>query len=100
MAITLATLLAVGVCAFSAAGHNTVTAIADWVRHLDPAALSCLGCPFDPLTGRYRVPDERTLRDAYGRVDPSVLAAVGYGYAATRPALETGARPTLRHRPR
>lgn len=79
----LATLLAIGVCAFSAAGHNTVTAIADWVAHLDPVLLSRLGCPFNPMTGRYRVPDERTLRDAYSRVDPSVLAAAGYGYLGT-----------------
>jgi predicted transposase YbfD/YdcC len=76
----LATLLAIGVCAFSAAGHNTLTAIADWVRRLDPGELSRLGCPFNPLTGRYRVPDERTLRQAYSRVDPGVLAACGYGY--------------------
>ena len=32
------------------------------------------------MTGRYRVPDERTLREAYSRVDPGVLAAAGYGY--------------------
>lgn len=76
----LATLLAIGVCAISAAGHNTLTAIADWVRRCDPVELSRLGCPFNPLTGRYRVPDERTLREAYSRLDPSVLAAAGYGY--------------------
>jgi predicted transposase YbfD/YdcC len=76
----LATLLAIGVCAISAAGHNTLTAVAEWVRRLDPAELSRLGCPFNPLTGRYRVPDERTLRQAYGRVDPGGLAACGYGY--------------------
>src|SRR5947207_12708979 len=66
----LATLLAIGVCAVSAAGHNTMTAIADWVRRCDPGDLNRLGCPFNPLTGRYRVPDERTLREAYSRVDP------------------------------
>jgi predicted transposase YbfD/YdcC len=76
----LATLLAIGVCAVSAAGHNTLTAVAEWVRRCDPVELSRLGCPFNPLTGRYRVPDERTLREAYGRVDPGVLAAAGYGY--------------------
>src|SRR5262249_19904728 len=76
----LATLLAIGVCAISAAGHNPMTAVADWVRRCDPGDLSRLGCPFNPLTGRYRVPDERTLREAYSRVDPAVLAAAGYGY--------------------
>jgi predicted transposase YbfD/YdcC len=87
----LATLLAIGVCAVSAAGHNTMTAVAEWVRRCDPAELSRLGCPFNPLTGRYRVPDERTLREAYSRVDPGGLAAAGYGYlgalAQAEPAL-------------
>lgn len=79
----LATLLAIGVCAMSAAGHNSLTAVAEWVRRCDPYELDRLGCPFNPFTGRYRVPDERTLRDAYGRVDPAALAAAGYGYLST-----------------
>ncbi len=37
-----------------------------------------LGAPFNPLTGRYRVPDERTLRQVYARVDAAALAAVGF----------------------
>jgi predicted transposase YbfD/YdcC len=78
----LATLLAIGVCAMSAAGHNSLTAIAEWVRRCEQRELGRLGCPFNPLTGRYRVPDERTLRDAYARVDPADLTAVGYGHLA------------------
>ncbi|MFF4879399.1 ISAs1 family transposase [Micromonospora sp. NPDC000668] len=79
----LATLLAIGVCAMSSVGHNSLTAIAEWVRRCDQRELGQLGCPFDPFTGRYRVPDERTLRDAYGRVDPVDLTAAGYGHLAT-----------------
>ncbi|MGW0241756.1 ISAs1 family transposase [Micromonospora chalcea] len=78
----LATLLAIGVCAMSAVGHNSLTAIAEWVRRCGPQELARLGCPFNPLTGRYRVPDERTLRDAYARIDAAVLTAVGYGHLA------------------
>jgi len=78
----LATLLAIGVCAMSAVGHNSLTAIAEWVRRCDPQELARLGCPFNPFTGRYRVPDERTLRDAYGRIDPAVLTTAGYGHLA------------------
>ncbi len=78
----LATLLAIGVCAMSAAGHNSLTAIAEWVRRCEQRELARLGCPFNPLTGRYPVPDERTLRDAYARVDPGVLTGVGYGHLA------------------
>ncbi|MFG1886212.1 ISAs1 family transposase [Micromonospora sp. NPDC049102] len=83
----LATLLAIGVCALSASGHNSLTAIAEWVRRCEQRELSRLGCPFDPFTGRYRVPDERTLRDVYAKVDPADLTAVGYGYltALARP---------------
>jgi hypothetical protein len=90
----LATLLAIGVCAMTAAGHNTLAAVAQWVRRCDPGDLSRLGCPFNPLTGRYRVPDERTLREAYSRVDPGGLAAAGYGYlGALTPAEATPVTP-------
>ncbi|MEY9963302.1 putative transposase YbfD/YdcC [Streptacidiphilus sp. MAP12-16] len=83
----LATLLAIGVCAMSAAGHNSLAAMAEWGRRCGQEELRRLGCPFDPFTGRHRVPDERTLRDAYGKVDPGELAAAGFaGLAAlTRP---------------
>jgi hypothetical protein len=78
----LATLLAIGVCAMSSVGHNSLTAIAEWVRRCDQRELGRLGCPFNPFTGRYRVPDERTLRDAYSRADPAGLTAAGYGHLA------------------
>lgn len=52
----LATLLAVGVCALTSAGHNSLTAIAEWVRHCDQDVLARLGCPFDPFTGRFKAP--------------------------------------------
>ncbi|MFF1481446.1 transposase family protein [Streptomyces sp. NPDC058301] len=44
----LATLLAVGVCALTSAGHNSLTAIAEWVRRCDQDVLARLGCPFAP----------------------------------------------------
>ncbi|MFE6760253.1 ISAs1 family transposase [Streptomyces sp. NPDC057684] len=74
----LATLLAVGVCAVTSAGHNSLTAIAEWVRRCDQEVLARLGCPFDPFTGRFRAPGERTLRDVFARVDPAVLTAAGF----------------------
>lgn len=88
----LATLLAIGVCAMSAAGHNSLTAVAEWVRRCNERELDRLGCPFNPFAGRYRVPDERTLRDAYGRVDPAGLAAAGYGYLSALIRSEPTAR--------
>jgi predicted transposase YbfD/YdcC len=74
----LATLLAIGVCAMSALGHNSLVAIGEWVRRRDQQTLAALGCPFDPISGHYRCPDEKTLRDAYGKVDPGELTRAGY----------------------
>lgn len=37
---------------------------------------------FHPLTGRYRCPSERTLRDAFGQVDASALARAGFARLA------------------
>ncbi|MGW1365473.1 ISAs1 family transposase [Streptomyces chartreusis] len=79
---TLATLLAVGVCAMTSAGHNSLTAIAEWVRRCDQTVLARLGCPFDPFSGRFRAPGERTLRDAFARVDAAALTAVGFARLA------------------
>ncbi|MFE7752301.1 transposase family protein [Streptomyces sp. NPDC057428] len=74
----LSTLLAIGVCAMTAAGHNSLVAIAEWARRCGQAELARLGCPFDPFTGRFRAPGERTLRDAFARVDPGALTAAGF----------------------
>ncbi|TKA03125.1 transposase family protein [Actinacidiphila oryziradicis] len=83
----LAAPLAIGVCALASAGHNSHTAVAEWARRCSPQELRRLGCPFNPLTGRYRVPDEGTLREAYAKVAPVALTAAGYGRLAalTRP---------------
>lgn len=80
----LATLLALGVCAMSAAGHDSVVAIAQWGRSAGGQVLARLGAPFDPLRGVYQVPDEKTLRDAYAKVDASALAAAGFARLAAQ----------------
>ncbi|MEU9930073.1 hypothetical protein AB0H66_21950 [Streptomyces anulatus] len=88
-----ATLLAVGVCALTSAGHNSLTAIAEWVRRCDQDVLARLGCPFDPFTGRFKAPGERTLRDVFARVDPALLTAAGFTRPTTlqaRPVTATG----------
>lgn len=85
----LASLLAIGVCAMTASGHDSLAAIAEWVRRAGQETLRRLGLPFHPLTGRYRCPDERTLRDAYARVDAAALTREGF----TRLATLTGPAP-------
>ena len=76
----LATLLAIGVCALSAPGHDCLAAVAQWARRAGPDVLARLGCPFDPFAGCFRAPDEGTLREAFARVDPAALAAAGFAY--------------------
>ncbi|MER5914252.1 transposase family protein [Streptomyces sp. NPDC001982] len=87
----LVTLLAMGVCAMTCAGHNSLTAIAEWVRRCDQDALARLGCPFDPFAGRFRAPGERTLRDVFARVDPGALTAVGFARLAALTGAPAGA---------
>jgi predicted transposase YbfD/YdcC len=74
----LATLLAIGVCAMTTVGHNSLVSVGEWVRRCDQQTLADLGCPYDPLAGRIRCPDEKTLRDAYAKVSPSELTRAGY----------------------
>jgi predicted transposase YbfD/YdcC len=76
----LATLLAIGVCALSAAGHDSPAAIAEWARRAGDGVLARLGAPFDPFNGCYKAPDEGTLRELFARVDPVALSAAGFAY--------------------
>src|SRR4030081_1447085 len=57
---------------------GTVIMIAEWARRCDQEALARLGRPLDPFGGRYRAPGERTLRDAFAKVDPGALSAAGF----------------------
>jgi predicted transposase YbfD/YdcC len=70
----LACLLAVAVCAFTAAGHDRLTAIGQWIARASQEDLARLGSPVDPWTGLRRVPDESTIRHVLGEVDPASLS--------------------------
>ena len=70
----LACLVAIAVCAFTAAGNDRFTAIGQWIRRAGQADLARLRAPWDPLAGRYRAPDEKTIRVVLDRVDPRTLA--------------------------
>src|SRR5436309_15422188 len=69
----LACLVAIAVCAFTAAGNDRFTAIGQWVRRAGQADLARLHAPWDPLAGRYRAPDEKTIRVVLDRLDPRAL---------------------------
>jgi predicted transposase YbfD/YdcC len=69
----LACLVAIAVCAFTVAGNDRFTAVGQWVRRASQADLARLRAPCDPVTGRYRAPDEKTIRVVLDRLDPRAL---------------------------
>jgi predicted transposase YbfD/YdcC len=69
----LACLIAVAVCAFTAAGNDRFTAVGQWIKRASQADLARLRAPWDPIAGRYRAPDEKTIRVVLDRLDPRAL---------------------------
>ena len=69
----LACLVAVAVCAFTAAGNDRFTAVGQWIKRAGQADLARLRAPWDPVAGRYRAPDEKTIRIVLDRLDPRAL---------------------------
>ena len=84
----LACLIAIAVCAFTAAGNDRLTAVGQWTRRASQEDLARLRVPWDPIAGRYRAPDEKTIRVVLDKLDPRAL---------TRALL--GPRPGGRRRP-
>jgi len=86
----LACLVAVAVCAFTAAGNDRFTAAGQWIRRAGQADLARLRAPWDPVAGRYRSPDEKTIRVVLDRLSPRALAraraAAGGPAGRPRPA--------------
>jgi hypothetical protein len=69
----LACLIAIAVCAFTAAGNDRLTAVGQWTRRASQADLARLRAPWNPLTGQYRAPDEKTIRVVLDTLDPRAL---------------------------
>jgi predicted transposase YbfD/YdcC len=69
----LACLIAIALCAFTAAGNDRFTAVGQWIRRAGQQDLARLRAPWDPLAGRYRAPDEKTVRVVLDRLDPRAL---------------------------
>ena len=66
-------LLGVVVAATACAGHDEVTAQAQWAADAPQWVLTALGAEPDPLTGAITAPSESTLRRALARVDAADL---------------------------
>ena len=73
----LACLIAIALCAFTAAGNDRFTAVGQWIKRAGQADLARLHAPWDPIAGRYRAPDEKTIRVVLDRLDPRALAGAG-----------------------
>src|SRR5580698_11594557 len=86
----LACLVAIAVCAFTAAGNDRFTAVGQWIRRASQADLARLRAPWDPLAGRYRAPDEKTIRVVLDRLDPRALSRALLG---PRPRRRHGGPP-------
>src|SRR5260370_7967114 len=69
----LACLIAVAVCAFTAAGNDRFTAVGQWIRRASQADLARLRAPWDPTPRRYPPPTEKTTRWVLDRPDPPAL---------------------------
>jgi len=91
----LACLIAVALCAFTAAGHDRFTAVGQWIRRASQADLARLRAPWDPLAGRYRVPDEKTIRVVLDRLDPRAPSVRGYRARRAAEQARTPARDRL-----
>jgi predicted transposase YbfD/YdcC len=86
----LACLIAVAVCAFTAAGNDRLTAVGQWTKRASQADLARLRAPWDPIAGRYRAPDEKTIRVVLDRLDPRALTRALLG---PRPRRRRGGPP-------
>jgi hypothetical protein len=67
----LACLVAIALCAFTAAGNDRLTAVGQWIRRASQQDLARLRAPWDPMAGRYRAPDEKTIRVVLGPPGPA-----------------------------
>ena len=87
----LACLVAVALCAFTAAGNDRLTAVGQWISRASQQDLARLRAPWDPMAGRYRAPDEKTIRVVLDRLDPRALARALPGRPGGR---RPGGRPS------
>ena len=94
----LACLVAVALCAFTAAGNDRLTAVGQWIRRASQDDLGRLRAPWDPIAGQYRAPDEKTIRVLLDRLDPRALAGALLGGRTGR-ARDSGPPASVRGYP-
>jgi predicted transposase YbfD/YdcC len=87
--------LALAICAFTAAGHDSPTAVGEWAAGCSPDTLAALGGRRDPWTGRIRPPSARTFCRVFGHIHAEAFNAALYGYLAARPVGPPSALPAV-----
>ena len=87
--------LGLAVCAFTAAGHDSPEAVAQWAAGCWQETLAVLGGRRDPWTRRIRPPSVRTFARVFERIDAEAFNVALYGYLAALPASPPGALPAV-----
>jgi predicted transposase YbfD/YdcC len=87
--------LGLAVCAFTAAGHDSPQAVAEWAAGCLQETLAVLGGRRDPWTRRIRPPSVRTFARVFERIDAEAFNAALSGYLAALPASPPGALPAV-----
>ena len=78
--VAILVLAAAAVCA----GARSMVAIAEWAADAPQSVRATLGTRRDPLTGRWAVPTETTIRRTLARLDAEALAAAISAWLADR----------------
>jgi predicted transposase YbfD/YdcC len=86
----LPAVLGIAVCAVTATGHDSPTAIAEWAADCPQPTLAALGARRDPFTRRYRAPSARTVSRVLAGVDAEALDAALCGYLSERAGAASG----------
>ncbi len=92
--------LALAVCAFTAAGHDSASAVAEWAAGCPQDALLILGGRPDPLTGRVWPPSARTFGRVLGRINADAFNQALYGYLEIMPPAAADELPEVTRRER
>jgi predicted transposase YbfD/YdcC len=90
--------LALAVCAFTAAGHDSPAAIAEWSRSCTRETLALLDGRPDPLTGRIWPPSERTFRRILEKISAVAFNRALYSFLdAVQPGEPENLPDVIRH---
>jgi predicted transposase YbfD/YdcC/dihydrofolate reductase len=76
-------------------GARSIAAIAEWAADTPQPVRAALGARRDPLTGRWTVPTETTIRRTLARLDPETFAAVVGAWLADRDQPGQRRRPAV-----